>query len=186
MMSCEQYSDLIMLHFDGNISEDQKKSMEKHLTACQQCRELFLQLDYVLDELKEPVPPEPGREIEEMVMSRIMSLNDPKDNRYPGFTSMMGILFMAATAPLLFLLGAVVQGMGIAEFTLWGRNMAESLSDILIDFQVVYHILTGVFQSELFSVVNGLHIILTATAFFTAVLVLKSVFGEKQKNVGVS
>jgi len=54
-MSCEEIKELMMGYIDGELSDEQRKQVEKHLEECEKCRDeykSFVQIKEVTEDMK--------------------------------------------------------------------------------------------------------------------------------------
>ncbi|WP_100012796.1 anti-sigma factor [Lentibacillus sediminis] len=79
--------DLLLDYFNGQLSEEERKAFEEHLTECADCREELRELEELTEDLpfsSEPVAPPEG--MKERVLSNITGTagaSDAKDNPEP-------------------------------------------------------------------------------------------------------
>lgn len=53
-LACEIVKDLLPLYVDGMVSDVSKKSIEEHLEHCKDCTEMYQNMDFGLEEEKQP------------------------------------------------------------------------------------------------------------------------------------
>lgn len=54
VLDCEIVKDLLPLYVDGMVSDVSKKSIEEHLEHCKDCTEIYQNMDFGLEEEKQP------------------------------------------------------------------------------------------------------------------------------------
>ncbi len=118
MNKCSEYIDLMQKELDGNLTELEKKKLQKHVQQCPSCSEEyaeFMQLGELLDGFAMEEPP---IALKEMVMTEILATEDivteVTENKI--FTHLsVGIAFLILAAGLnaIFFLAKLIPFMGM-------------------------------------------------------------------------
>lgn len=115
-INCEVIQDLLPLYIDGCCSESSRNMVEEHLTNCQECKQIYLEM---LGEL--PLSTEPAQKQPDIQATTILS-NGFKKIRRRWIASLVAV---AVAIPLCFLGWNQIEGRGIC-FTnlheLWIAN----------------------------------------------------------------
>jgi hypothetical protein len=150
MMKCDRYQNLLMRHFDRELTGRDQEALDRHLLSCQPCRVLKEELSGILGTLESVAPMGPDADLERLALDEIMSLPAPRRTDRDTPTKVVyGSL--AGLAALLFLvLGLSFQDMGYPDFVAAARDYTYWSSALLAALQIVYGIISGLFQVDLF------------------------------------
>ncbi len=153
-MKCKRYQDLMMRHFDHALEEDERELIEKHAGSCPRCRALLGDLRGIMQILETAPPVEPPSDLEKLVMNRIQSLSTSPVN---GTNNLLKALYGSMSVAAVMLASVVTQGLHEASILnlllLWARGLYLFLENAW-NFQIVYHLLSGVFSQMIFSILN--------------------------------
>jgi predicted anti-sigma-YlaC factor YlaD len=177
MLKCEKYEGLLMRYFDHDLSEHEQEKLDQHLDSCSNCRLLFLQLSGIMDALENTKPAEPEPYLERLVMDRIMSLPaQPDNNTQYSLTMLVYGLAAGIVALLLWAISLTVQDSGFLDLIQVGKQYLDVFSGFMVDLQIVYQILAGLFPSEMFSLFLAIQFIFIASVLMLAFVVMKTAF----------
>lgn len=177
MLKCEKCENLIMRYFDHDLSGREQEKLDQHLDSCSKCRLLFSQLSGILGTLEKTVPPGPESHLERLVMDRIMSLPDrPDTNEQHISAKLVYGSFAGITAMLLWTISLIVQDSGFPDPIQAGRHYLDVFAGFIVDLQIVYQIVAGLFPSEIFSLVLTIQFIFIASVLMLAFVAMKTVF----------
>jgi predicted anti-sigma-YlaC factor YlaD len=177
MLKCDKYEALIMRYFDHDFSGNEGEKLDKHLDSCPKCRLLFSQLSGILNTLENTKAAEPEPHLERLVMDRIMSL-PAQPNKTEQYRPVKLIYGTSAgiVALLLLVISLVVQDSGFPALILMGRYYLDLFSSFVIDLQIAYQIIAGLFPSEMFSLVITIQSIFIASVLMLAFVAMKTAF----------
>jgi predicted anti-sigma-YlaC factor YlaD len=177
MLKCDKYEALIMRYFDHDFSGNEREKLDQHLDSCSNCRLLFSQLSGILNTLENAKAAEPEPHLERLVMDRIMSLPAPPDNKEQCRpVKLIYGMFAGIVALLLLVISLVLQDSGFPELVLTGKYYLDMFSSFVVDLQIVYQIVAGVFPSEMFSLVLTIQFIFIASMLMLAFVAMKTAF----------
>ena len=178
MLKCGRYEDLVMRYFDNDLSGQERKKLDQHLDACSSCRLLLSQLSGILNTLENTESPKPGPDLERLVMEQVMLLPVQLDNNeeYRPVRLIYGT-FAGIVASLLWIISLTIQDWDLMDLILAGRSYLDVLSGFMVDMQIVYQIVAGLFPSEMFSLFLSIQFIFIITMFMLAFVVVRTVFG---------
>ncbi len=93
-MSCEEYRSMISCAVDGELSEEEKRALEAHLSDCEDCRAYREALGALTEELQ--ALPEPPAELKNRVMDSVKAeLRRKKLRRLTRYGSLAACLALA-------------------------------------------------------------------------------------------
>jgi len=177
MLKCDKCENLIMHYFDHDLSGHEQEKLDQHLDLCSNCRLLFSQLSGILGTLENTVPTEPEPHLDRLVMDRIMSLPvQPSNNEKYGSTKLVYASFAGIVTLLLLVISLAVQGSSFPDLILMGRQYLDVFSDFMLDLQIVYQIVAGLFSSEIFSLVLGIQFVIMIAIFMLMFMAVRTVF----------
>ena len=177
MLKCEKYEALIMRYFDHDLSGNKQKKLDQHLDSCSKCRLLFSQLSGIMDTLENTKPAEPEPHLERLVMDRIMSLPaEPDNNEQYSLTTLFYGSAAGIVAVLLWAISLIVQDSGLPDLIQAGKHYLDVFSGFMVDLQIVYQIVAGLFPSEMFSLVLTIQFIFIASVLMLAFVAMKTAF----------
>ena len=177
-MNCKQCHEHLMRYFDHNLKNEEWELLHSHLDSCQSCHDLFGELTVILGSLEAipPVEPDPG--LEKKILKRIQTLPALVKRGGDGlFKLFIGSLSVIVT---LFLLVTTLTFNNISFFDMLiqGMNLIYSFSGVVLDFQIIYHFITGLFSKTLFSIFQQVQSVYTIAIFMTVFLTVKTVYGK--------
>ncbi len=72
----------------------------------------------------------------------------------------------------------MVQDWGLMDLILTGRNYLDMLSSFMVDLQIVYQIVAGLFPSEIFSLCLRIQFVFIVAMFMLAFVAMKTAFSR--------
>jgi len=169
MKECSRVEDLIMSHFDHELSQGERRLLDGHLYSCAECRAVFSDLQGILGTLEQTTPVEPPPALVQATLDRLMALPDPACHAAPPFPQIVYGTVAGIAALLLLIVSVVVESTNLADVLLAGRHYLDLFSGVIVSTQVIYQILSSLFSPAILSwLVKG--------QVITVVLVVMSLF----------
>jgi anti-sigma factor RsiW len=123
-------------YLDGELSQEQRTQVEKHLDNCRECREDLEKLRVLISTLGRIEPPDPGNGyfdgLYETTMARTVSVTEPEPNsenalesRNQGRRVLITLIRLAATVTLLFAAFYISDFNREQKATRWTKHIAE-------------------------------------------------------------
>lgn len=118
-MTCENFQDLIMNHFEEKNSPQETKTLAEHLLTCEECRELYTTMDnaYEAEIIQAP----------DTLTQNIMSAIRKEQQKSPSFRLIWGI------SALFIGLMLLINPYALAE-TVYSSSVLDSLAAIAASF----------------------------------------------------
>ncbi len=177
-MNCKECHQQLMDYFDHNRESKGLQLLHSHLDSCQGCRELFDELTVILGTLEATSMVEPESGLEKKVMKRIQSLpvlvkqgDDGLSKMFMGSLSVIFTLILLISTPIL-------NHISFLDMLIHGRSFIYRLSGIVLDCQIIYHFVSGLFSTFLFSLLQQIQSVYTIALFMTVFLGVKAVYGK--------
>jgi hypothetical protein len=179
MLKCNRYEDLIMRYFDHDLSRPELEKLNQHLDSCSNCRLLFSQLGGILGTLENTVPAEPEPHIERLVMEQIMLIPAKQGNKelYRSVRQVYGTL-AGIIAFLVWITSLTIQDWSLTDLILAARNYLDVLFGYIVDLQIVYQIVAGLFPSEIISLLFRIQFIFIIGIFMLVFLAMRTAPGR--------
>ena len=99
-MNCEEYRALISCAVDGELTEEERRQLDAHLSECEDCRAYRDALLSLSEELQKPV--DPPAELRERVMGSVRAdVKKKKIRRFTRYGSLAACLVLVASLGLL-------------------------------------------------------------------------------------
>lgn len=177
MLKCDKYEGLLMRYFDHDLSGREQEKLDQHLDSCSKCRLLFSQLSGILVTLENTDMPEPEPRLEGLVMEQIMLLPAQPDNKEQyRLTTLIYGMFAGIVALLLWIISLTIQDSGFLDLIQVGKLYLDVFSGFMVDLQIVYQIVAGLFPSEMFSLVLTIQFIFIASVLMLVFVAMKTAF----------
>lgn len=179
MLNCSKYENLLMRYFDHDLKEREQKKLNEHLDSCPDCRLLFSQLSGILNTLENAKPAEPEPDLQRLVMDRVMALPPQAENNQYRLIGVAYGLLAGVVALILLISGITIQESGFSDIILAARQYLDMISIFVMDMQIAYQIVAGMFPSEIYSLFLSIQFIFIASILMIALVAVRRTYSRQ-------